>query len=134
MAMPTQALGQELDDKKEPVPAPIRGDLKPAAGSRSVFLNLVPYRNEKQRKVRPTQVKINANRAIPWEESRGAEGPRDPLAGLDENQRKAYEIDALGREIRDRQLRICLLMRLFAIDEENYLMGKKSWSSNGGKE
>jgi hypothetical protein len=71
--------------------------------------------------------------ALPWEAKPGPH-PEDPLAGLDENQRRAYAIEALRREIRERQHSIDLLIRLFVIDERDYLIGVEKWKDYGGKE
>lgn len=84
--------------------------------------------------MRRTQAKFNATHGLPWEQPKSADVPPDPLAGLDANQRKAYEIEALSREIKDKQHRVHLLMRLFTIDEKDYLMGNQKWRSDGGKE
>jgi hypothetical protein len=113
-------------------PAGIGGVVKPAAGSTSLFLRANPYQPQKKHRVRQVQKKASTTNALPWE-VQPEPLPPDPLAGLDENQRRAYVIEALHREIREKQRRADLLMRLFVIDEKDYLIGIDRWKDHGGK-
>ena len=107
---------------REASPSMEKLSAKPAPASNSQPTANNPSRAKAKTKSRQTHAPTAIFEPAPVTPLFAPEKPANPAAGLSAEEKKKAEIEALGREIRDRQRQVDLLMRLYVTDERKYLL------------
>jgi len=112
--------------------APLSQKVLRACESKSPLLRMRSSSPGKRQQARNVQPSSTATASLPWETEPTL--PPDLFASMSEKQKKALQIVTLRNDIKERQRRSDLLMRLFVADEKDYLIGNDRWKQDNARE